>query len=197
MFGFRLPPEVGRLNKPQRISEDSNSSETSSESETAESSGTSDTDEDLQQAKFRSVKKRADLDATALYEDFMPDDEDEQKQTDASAQNNSTDLQVIQPGAQSIIADFSKYLAAYLKNSQNTSSQDVGTLNTSAQKQVVGKKLSVEPSTSATNESPLSKRVKKPTNKELNRLKRKANTLIRIGKVYNEKVQEFVKELNS
>lgn len=199
MFGFRLPPDEGSSKKihqsPLSSSASSDESTESSSESNSDSESPSDAESVLTTDANQLQKTKLDTYASksALYEDFMPEEENE----DLKQQSASTDVGVKHSGQ--LLEDFTKHFANYLTSIQGPSPKPVEERVISKSKKEKSKTKNDELRTIKSDDLESQRHSilpKKPTNKELARLRRKADSLVKFSKQYNDKVLNFVKELN-
>ena len=195
MFGFRLPPDGGRLKKVRTTSISKSSSESSVDSSSDTQTDSSSSDSECNTESLPIQREAHPIEKNIIYEDFMPDNDDStpSKQNVASSSSGAQDQ---------LMTDFSKHLARYLASIGSTSSgattvsskacQETEDETSSATVTKQGQKIE-----KGNNKNTSIRQAKKPTNKEFARLRKKADSLVRLGRIYNEKVQDFVKELNA
>lgn len=187
MFGFRLPPDGGPSKKrvPSPTLSSSSSEPSSISSEESDSKSDSNSSDDEEREEFNTSKSSETL---AIYEDFMPEESVSEKKSPSvdSCQLPSTETNAL-------LDCLTKNLTTYF-NSIQAENAGPSKSATKTKKTVTAIKPVEKEQKIVKSESLPKRKSAKQHNKELERLKKRAATLARLGKSYTEKVEDFLKE---
>lgn len=169
MFGFRLPPDGGTQKLPK-------------ESDSSDSSSSSDSETDSTSTE-NSKKFSNESEEIAVYEDYMPDEVPVTQNPTAGSElptastSSSSDANQL---LETLTKNITTYLSSIAQSNSKTSEAESGEDKKKSKKDI--KKVLSEK--------------KKNDSKKIAKLRRRASTLARLGKSYNEKIENFLKELN-
>ena len=179
MFGFRLPPDGGPSQK--QVSSPSLSTSSASFSEDSESSSNSSSEEE-------EIEERQDSKTSepiAIYEDFMPEEaisENKSSTVDSSPPSNTETNALIDCLTKNLVTYFNSIQPETLQTKKTNKKSGSTSVQDESKQKIV--KIETLPKL----------KINIQKNKELERLKKRATVLARLGKTYTEKVEEFLKE---